>query len=225
MSQIRSIAVSFLFISTFMLGGNGTLSHAGVTTSCRINDSLTQATILTPTVPSTDVSASQQEASDTVYTFDTFPNTTSTPAVFRTASVLLPGISASQHNETDTSYDINPNTSSTPEKVLTTSIPRTDVSASQLNVTDTVYSYETQSNKSLQHVTAVNDRNSIVHFLEYRVYSFFVNYCVYITSVPGLLTNPLTIYLALKIQPQSTSELYMKFLAVSHANLLSSLPM
>lgn len=49
----------------------------------------------------------------------------------------------------------------------------------------------------------------------YNVVYFFANYFVYITSIPGLITNPLTIYLSAKIRPQTTCELYMMFLGIT----------
>lgn len=50
---------------------------------------------------------------------------------------------------------------------------------------------------------------------EYCIYKFLATYFVYITSIPGLVTNPLTIYLSLKLHPQTTSELYMFLLGIT----------
>lgn len=61
----------------------------------------------------------------------------------------------------------------------------------------------------------------LVHFIdyktlpEYEVYSFFTTYFLFFTTVPGLLTNPLSIYVALKLRPQTTSELHMFVLGVT----------
>lgn len=49
---------------------------------------------------------------------------------------------------------------------------------------------------------------------EYMVYVFLEKYFMYITSFPGLITNPLSIYVSLKMRPFTTSELHMFALGV-----------
>lgn len=58
-------------------------------------------------------------------------------------------------------------------------------------------------------------------FLEYRVYKFIRKYFVYLTSFPGLITNPLTIYVARNISPQSTSEIHMFVIGITDLVLVS----
>lgn len=50
---------------------------------------------------------------------------------------------------------------------------------------------------------------------EYKMFIFFYEYFVYITSVPGLITNPITVYLSTKIEPRTTTELYMFTLGIT----------
>lgn len=71
-------------------------------------------------------------------------------------------------------------------------------------------SYKTTDNQ-----TEHNLFEFIATLSEYRMYRFFAHYFVYITSVPGLITNPLTIYLSLTIQPQTSSEVYMLILGMT----------
>lgn len=49
-------------------------------------------------------------------------------------------------------------------------------------------------------------------FPEYKMFTFVNNYFMLLTSIPGIITNPLTIFVSLKIIPQKTSELHMLFL-------------
>lgn len=55
----------------------------------------------------------------------------------------------------------------------------------------------------------------ILNLTVYKVYRFIDRNFVYITSVPGLITNPLTIYLAAVMKPRTTSEIYMFVLGVT----------
>lgn len=50
---------------------------------------------------------------------------------------------------------------------------------------------------------------------EYRVYDFVNKYFVLFTSIPGIFTNPLVIYISLTIKPYTTSELHMLFLGTT----------
>lgn len=67
----------------------------------------------------------------------------------------------------------------------------------------------------MQNTSAGKDGDSIELFLEYRIYVLLSSYFVYVTSVPGLLNNPLTINLAFRLRLQSTSEQYMKIIGVT----------
>lgn len=50
---------------------------------------------------------------------------------------------------------------------------------------------------------------------EYKVRTLIVSFFPYITSIPGLITNPLTIHVAISIKPYTTSELHMLLLGVT----------
>lgn len=50
---------------------------------------------------------------------------------------------------------------------------------------------------------------------EYRVYVFITKYFILFTSIPGIFTNPLIIYVSLKIRPYTTVELHMLFLGIT----------
>lgn len=40
---------------------------------------------------------------------------------------------------------------------------------------------------------------------EYKAYMFFVDYFFFFTSIPGLITNPLSVFVAVKIRPTTTT--------------------
>lgn len=69
-------------------------------------------------------------------------------------------------------------------------------------------------------------RNLIYHHYKqlpaYLVYGFFFTYSIYITSIPGLITNSLTIYVSTKITPRTTSELNMFVLGATDLFVVSS---
>lgn len=70
----------------------------------------------------------------------------------------------------------------------------------------------------------LNVQSSVVNYSElseYRALMFFVDYFTYITSVPGIFTNALTIFVALKIHPRSTSELHMLLLGCTDFQVVS----
>lgn len=70
--------------------------------------------------------------------------------------------------------------------------------------------YEAVTNTSVKRNTP-----NYMEFSEYKAYKFFFDYFIYFTSVPGLLTNPLSIYVAVNIRPQNSSELHMIALGVT----------
>lgn len=57
---------------------------------------------------------------------------------------------------------------------------------------------------------------------EYKAYIFIINYYNYITSVPGLFTNPLVVYVSLKSRPFSPSKLHMFVLGVTDFLVVST---
>lgn len=59
-------------------------------------------------------------------------------------------------------------------------------------------------------------------FMTYKILLFLAKYSIYITSVPGLVTNPLSIYAAKKIRPTTTSETHMFFLGIADLFVVSS---
>lgn len=123
----------------------------------------------------------------------------------------------SEHQGTNPSPS-NGNSSPGTTPTASSHLAVTGYSPSAHQETGTLSSNVTYSDNDLQNATADSsgDFNSILEqFIEYRMYKFFVDYFVYVTSVPGLVTNPLTIYLAFKITPQGTSELYMKILGAT----------
>lgn len=67
------------------------------------------------------------------------------------------------------------------------------------------------------HVSVVNYRQ----LREFRALQFFNDYFTFITSVPGIFTNALTIFVALKIDHRSTSELHMIILGCTDFQVVS----
>lgn len=57
---------------------------------------------------------------------------------------------------------------------------------------------------------------------EYKAYLFFIDYFFYFTSIPGLITNPLSIYVAVKIHPTTTSEVHMCVLGIADTFVVST---
>lgn len=57
--------------------------------------------------------------------------------------------------------------------------------------------------------------DGITSWIEYKLANFLHKYFIYITSMPGVITNTLTIYLTTVIRPRSTTELYMFVLGVT----------
>lgn len=55
----------------------------------------------------------------------------------------------------------------------------------------------------------------VMALAEYKVYRFINRNFIFITSVPGLITNPLIVYLALIMKPRTTSEFHMLVLGVT----------
>lgn len=57
---------------------------------------------------------------------------------------------------------------------------------------------------------------------EYKAYLFFRKYFVYFTSVPGLVTNPLSVFVALKSRPTTTSDVHMLTLGLTDTCVVST---
>lgn len=66
-----------------------------------------------------------------------------------------------------------------------------------------------------QNISMHGHSSDFTSLLEYKVYMFFVKYFLYITSILGLITNPLSVFIAAKITPKGTSELHMIVLGVT----------
>lgn len=58
-------------------------------------------------------------------------------------------------------------------------------------------------------------RDKMSSWIEYKIAIFLNDYFVYITSIPGVITNTLIIYLTTVIKHRSTTELYMLILGVT----------
>lgn len=56
---------------------------------------------------------------------------------------------------------------------------------------------------------------------EYKIYYIFSKYLIYLTTVPGLITNPITIYISLKSVPFTPSELHMLVLGFTDLFVVS----
>lgn len=85
-------------------------------------------------------------------------------------------------------------------------------------ITNSTYSNGRLSNSTLKPGITVSNYELLP---EYKAYMFFKTYFVYITSVPGLVTNPMCIYIALNIRPRTTAEIHMFALGVTDCLVVS----
>lgn len=85
----------------------------------------------------------------------------------------------------------------------------------------TTSSETSQSNCSVWIGSNISDTQTgigekrVEDYTEYKVYMFMLNYFVYITSVPGFITNPLCVITSLSVKPFFTSELFMLTLGIT----------
>lgn len=59
------------------------------------------------------------------------------------------------------------------------------------------------------------DISDYIKSVEYKGFAFVSKYFIYFTSIPGLLTNPLSMYVSSKIRPFSTTEFHMFSLGIT----------
>lgn len=71
---------------------------------------------------------------------------------------------------------------------------------------------------STGNVSLENNKRNFVDYrklAEYKAFYFLITYSTYITSIPGFVTNPLSVFFALKIRPKTTSEVHMLVLGIT----------
>lgn len=68
--------------------------------------------------------------------------------------------------------------------------------------------------ESVKYFSNYNDFN------ELKAYVFIAKYFIYFTSIPGFITNPLSIYVALKLRPYTTTEFHILALGISDLSVV-----
>lgn len=81
-----------------------------------------------------------------------------------------------------------------------------------VQMTETKNIYNTSTTTPEQRVT---NYINYLEMSEFKIYVFLVLYSRYFTSLPGMITNPMTVYFSWKIRPFSTSEMHMLILGVT----------
>lgn len=104
---------------------------------------------------------------------------------------------------------VNTINESTTSEIKTTTLPNSTLSKDYL-IANSFKLTELVSNSSVK-------RNLPYYreLLVYKAYRFFLKHFIYFTSVPGLFTNPLSIYVGANIRPRSTFEFHMIALGIT----------